>query len=68
MGSEKEKIKEDKEKLDWLNLEKRRGFNFVDKDYVEYEVSFRVVQEKCGRIYRIDSIRLDPQKPFMLSK
>src|SRR5690606_31528948 len=33
----RKKIKEDKEKLDWLTLEHDGVLTFVDKDYVEYE-------------------------------
>jgi phage terminase large subunit-like protein len=61
----RKKIKEDKEKLDWLYLEKEGVLTFVDKDYVEYE---RVLEWflKMRELYRIDSIGFDPAKAFML--
>lgn len=61
----RKKIKEDKEKLDWLTLEKDGVLTFVDKDYVEYELVlewFKSMRE----LYRIDSTGYDPAKAFML--
>lgn len=61
----RKKIKEDKEKLDWLNLEKAGVLSFVDKDYVEYELVLQwFLQQR--ELYRIDSIGYDPAKAFML--
>lgn len=59
------KIKEDVEKLDWLNLEKAGVLTFVDKDYVEYELILEWFL-KMRELYRIDSIGFDPAKAFML--
>jgi phage terminase large subunit-like protein len=61
----RKKIKEDKEKLDWLTLEKTGVLTFVDKDYVEYELVLEwfLMQRE---LYRIDSIGFDPAKAFML--
>lgn len=61
----RKKIKEDKEKLDWLNLEKTGVLTFVDKDYVEYELVLEWFL-KQRELYRIDSIGFDPAKAFML--
>jgi phage terminase large subunit-like protein len=61
----RKKIKEDKEKLDWLNLEKAGVLSFVDKDYVEYELVLEWFL-KQRELYRIDSIGYDPAKAFML--
>lgn len=61
----RKKIKEDKEKLDWLNLEKSGVLTFVDKDYVEYELILAWFL-KMRELYRIDSIGFDPAKAFML--
>ena len=61
----RKKIKEDKEKLDWLNLEKAGVLTFVNKDYVEYEMVFEWFK-KMRELYRIDSIGYDPAKAFML--
>lgn len=61
----RKKIKEDKEKLDWLNLEKAGVLSFVDKDYVEYELVLEWFL-KQRELYRIDSIGFDPAKAFML--
>ena len=61
----RKKIKEDKEKLDWLNLEKAGVLSFVDNDYVEYELVLQwFLQQR--ELYRIDSIGYDPAKAFML--
>lgn len=61
----RKKIKEDKEKLDWLNLEKEGVLTFVNKDYVEYELVLQwFLQQR--ELYRIDSIGYDPAKAFML--
>ena len=65
-GAPEKKIKEDKEKLDWLNLEKDGVLTFVDKNYVEYELGLGVVL-KMRELYRIDSIGCDSlRKAFML--
>lgn len=61
----RKKIKEDKEKLDWLYLEKEGVLTFVDKDYVEYELVLEWFK-KQREFYRIDSIGFDPAKAFML--
>lgn len=61
----RKKIKEDKEKLDWLTLEHDGVLTFVDKDYVEYELVLEWFL-KQREIYRIDSIGFDPAKAFML--
>ena len=61
----RKKIKEDKEKLDWLNLEKEGVLTFVNKDYVEYELVLEWFL-KMRELYRIDSIGYDPAKAFML--
>jgi phage terminase large subunit-like protein len=61
----RKKIKEDKEKLDWLYLEKEGVLTFVDKDYVEYELVLEWYL-KMRELYRIDSIGYDPAKAFML--
>lgn len=61
----RKKIKEDKEKLDWLYLEKEGVLTFVDKDYVEYELVLQWYL-KMRELYRIDSIGYDPAKAFML--
>jgi len=61
----RKKIKEDKEKLDWLNLEKEGVLTFVNKDYVEYELVLQWFLEQ-RELYRIDSIGYDPAKAFML--
>jgi phage terminase large subunit-like protein len=61
----RKKIKEDKEKLDWLNLESDGVLTFVDKDYVEYELVLEWFL-KQRELYRIDSIGYDPAKAFML--
>jgi phage terminase large subunit-like protein len=61
----RKKIKEDKEKLDWLTLEREGVLTFVDKDYVEYELVLEWFL-KMREIYRIDSIGFDPAKAFML--
>jgi len=61
----RKKIKEDKEKLDWLNLEKEGVLTFVNKDYVEYELVLEW-SLKMRELYRIDSIGYDPAKAFML--
>lgn len=61
----RKKIKEDKEKLDWLELERRGVLTFVDKDYVEYELVLEWFK-KQRELYRIDSIGFDPAKAFML--
>lgn len=61
----RKKIKEDKEKLDWLTLEKDGVLTFVDKDYVEYELVLEWFL-KQRELYRIDSIGFDPAKAFML--
>jgi phage terminase large subunit-like protein len=61
----RKKIKEDKEKLDWLYLEKEGVLTFVDKDYVEYELVLEWFL-KMRELYRIDSIGFDPAKAFML--
>jgi phage terminase large subunit-like protein len=61
----RKKIKEDKEKLDWLYLEKEGVLTFVDKDYVEYELVLEWYL-KMRELYRIDSIGFDPAKAFML--
>lgn len=61
----RKKIKEDKEKLDWLNLEKDGVLTFVDKNYVEYELVLEWFL-KMRELYRIDSIGYDPAKAFML--
>lgn len=61
----RKKIKEDKEKLDWLTLEHEGVLTFVDKDYVEYELVLEWFL-KQRELYRIDSIGFDPAKAFML--
>lgn len=61
----RKKIKEDKEKLDWLTLEHDGVLTFVDKDYVEYELVLEWFL-KQRELYRIDSIGFDPAKAFML--
>ena len=61
----RKKIKEDKEKLDWLSLEQAGVLSFVDKDYVEYELVLEWFL-KQRELYRIDSIGFDPAKAFML--
>jgi phage terminase large subunit-like protein len=61
----RKKIKEDKEKLDWITLEKDGVLTFVDKDYVEYELVLEWFL-KQRELYRIDSIGYDPAKAFML--
>lgn len=61
----RKKIKEDKEKLDWLHLEKEGVLTFVNKDYVEYELVLEWFL-KMRELYRIDSIGFDPAKAFML--
>jgi len=61
----RKKIKEDKEKLDWLTLEREGVLTFVDKDYVEYELVLEWFL-KQRELYRIDSIGFDPAKAFML--
>lgn len=61
----RKKIKEDKEKLDWLTLENDGVLTFVDKDYVEYELVLEWFL-KQRELYRIDSIGFDPAKAFML--
>lgn len=61
----RKKIKEDKEKLDWLTLEKEGVLTFVDKDYVEFELVLEWFL-KMRELYRIDSIGFDPAKAFML--
>jgi phage terminase large subunit-like protein len=61
----RKKFKEDKEKLDWLTLEKEGVLTFVDKDYVEYELVLEWFL-KQRELYRIDSIGYDPAKAFML--
>ena len=61
----RKKIKEDKEKLDWLELERLGVLTFVDKDYVEYELVLEWYL-KMRELYRIDTIGYDPAKAFML--
>lgn len=61
----RKKIKEDKEKLDWLALEKEGVLTFSDKEYVEYEMVLEWFL-KQRELYRIDSIGFDPAKAFML--
>lgn len=61
----RKKIKEDKEKLDWLTLERDEVLTFVDKDYVDYELVLDWFK-KQRELYRIDSIGYDPAKAFML--
>jgi len=61
----RKKIKEDKEKLEWLSLEKDGVLTFVDKDYVEFELVLEWFEKQRG-LYRIDSIGFDPAKAFML--
>lgn len=61
----RKKIKEDKEKLDWLTLEREGVLTFVDKDYVEYELVLEWFLKQI-ELYRIDSIGFDPAKAFML--
>ena len=61
----RKKIKEDKEKLDWLYLEEEGVLTFVNKDYVEYELVLEWFV-KMRELYRIDSIGFDPAKAFML--
>lgn len=61
----RKKIKEDKEKLDWLYLEKEGVLTFVDKDYVEYELVLEWFL-KMRQLYKIDTIGFDPAKAFML--
>ncbi len=61
----RKKIKEDKEKLDWLTLEQDSVLTFVDKEYVEFEqvLEWYLAQRE---LYRIDSIGFDPAKAFFL--
>jgi phage terminase large subunit-like protein len=61
----RKKMKEDKEKLDWLTLEKEGVLTFVDKDYVEFELVLEWYLA-MRELYRIDSIGFDPAKAFML--
>lgn len=59
------KKREDREKLDWQELERQGWLTVVDGDYVTYELVFKWFEEQRKK-YRIDSIGFDPAKAFML--
>lgn len=61
----KKKISENREKLEWLELERGGYLTIVNNDYVEYELVMEWFQ-KMRQIYRIDTIGFDPAKAFML--
>jgi len=61
----RKKTKEDREKLDWINLERTGWLTLVDNDYVEYELVLKWFLEQ-RELYRIDTIGFDPAKAFML--
>ena len=59
------KITENKEKLEWMELERAHHLTIVDNDYVEFE---RVQEwfEEQRKAYRLDTTGYDPAKAFML--
>lgn len=59
------KVREDREKLDWQELQKQGWLTVVPGDYVDYELVFEWFEEQRKK-YRIDSIGYDPAKAFML--
>lgn len=61
----RKKIEENREKLEWIELEKNGHLTIVNNDYVEYELLMQWF-EVMRKIYRIDSTGFDPAKAFML--
>jgi len=61
----KKKVKDDREKLDWLYLEKSGLLTVVDADYVDYNLLYQWFVD-MRLIYRLESIGYDPAKAFML--
>ena len=59
------KVAEDREKLDWLHLQKMGWLTVADGDYVDYNRVFEWFERQREK-YRIDSIGYDPAKAFML--
>lgn len=59
------KVKEDREKLDWYELERTGRLTIVQSDYVDYNLIYQWFEAQ-RKLYRIDSIGFDPAKAFLL--
>lgn len=59
------KVKEDREKLDWYELERAGRLTIVRGDYVDYNLVYQWFEAQRA-LYRIDSIGFDPAKAFLL--
>lgn len=59
------KVKEDREKLDWYELERTGRLTIVRGDYVDYNLVYQWFEAQ-RKLYRIDSIGFDPAKAFLL--
>lgn len=59
------KVKANREKLDWLELQRKNHLTVVPGEYVDYQLVYDWF-EKMRNLYRINSIGVDPAKAFLL--
>ena len=59
------KVKENREHLDWIGLEKEGRLTIVDGPYVDYTLVMQWFLEQQEK-YRIDTIGYDPAKAVFL--
>lgn len=59
------KVQEDREKLDWYELERAGRLTIVQGDYVDCNLVYQWFEAQ-RKLYRIDSIGFDPAKAFLL--
>ncbi len=59
------KVRDDREKLDWYELERAGRLTIVQGDYVDYNLVYQWFEAQ-RTLYRVDSIGFDPAKAFLL--